>query len=97
MAKNMSRKERKLRDQIAELKQKKTRGFTQAGVGIIVFVLFLIVRQVLVANGILDPEALAVNVVTYALAVVAAAVVGIGALHYSKASTKIKELEARIK
>ena len=38
-----------------------------------------------------------VNIVTYALAVVAAAFVGIGALHYSRANTKIKELEARIK
>ena len=97
MAKNMSKKERKLREQIEELKQKKTRGFTQAGIGIIVFVLFLIIRQVLVANGIIDPETLVVNIVTYALAVVAAGFVGIGALHYSKASTKIKELEARFK
>ncbi len=97
MAKNMSKKERKLREQIEGLKQKKTRGFTQAGIGIIVFVLFLIIRQVLVANGIIDPETLVVNIVTYALAVVAAGFVGIGALHYSKASTKIKELEARFK
>ena len=97
MGKNMSKKERKLREQIGELQQKKTRGFTQAGIGIIVFVLFLIVRQVLVSNGIVDPETLAVNIVTYALAVVAAAFVGIGALHYSRANTKIKELESRIK
>lgn len=97
MGKNMSRKERKLREEIADEKTKKTRGFTQMGIGIIVFVLFLIVRQVLVANNIIDPEALVVNIVTYALAVVAAGFVGVGALHFSKANTKIKELEARIK
>ena len=97
MGKNMSKKERKLREQIGELRQKKTRGFTQAGIGVIAFVLFLIVRQVLVSNGVVDPEAIAVSIVTYALAVVAAAFVGIGALHYSRASTKMKELESRIK
>lgn len=97
MAKKMSRKERKAREEIAELEQKKTRGFMQAAGGIIVFVLFLIIRQVLVANGIIDPEVAAVSFVTYAIAVVAAGFVGIGALRYSKAKTKIGELESRIK
>ena len=40
MAKGMSKKERKLREEIAELEQKKTRGFMQTAGGIIIFVLF---------------------------------------------------------
>lgn len=97
MAKGMSKKERKLREEIAELEQKKTRGFMQAAGGIIIFVLFLIIRQVLVANGMFDPETVAASVVTYAIAVVAAGFVGIGAYHYSRAKTKIGDLQSRIK
>ena len=94
MAKGMSKKERKLREEIAELEQKKTRGFMQTAGGIIIFALFLIIRQVLVANGMFDPETVAASVVTYAIAVVA---VGIGAYHYSRAKTKIGDLQSRIK
>ena len=89
MAKGMSKKERKLREEIAELEQKKTRGFMQTAGGIIIFVL--------VANGIFDPETVAASVVTYAIAVVAAGFVGIGAYHYSRAKTKIGDLQSRIK
>ena len=92
MAKGMSKKERKLREEIAELEQKKTRGFMQTAGGIIIFVLFLIIRQVLVANGMFDPETVAASVVTYA-----AGFVGIGAYHYSRAKTKIGDLQSRIK
>ena len=97
MAKGMSKKERKLREEIAELEQKKTHGFMQTAGGIIIFVLFLIIRQVLVANGMLDPETVAASVVTYAIAVVAAGFVGIGAYRYSRAKTKIGDLQSRIK
>lgn len=97
MAKGMSKKERKLREEIAELEQKKTRGFMQTAGGIIIFVLFLIIRQVLVTNGIFNPETVAASVVTYAIAVVAAGFVGIGAYHYSRAKTKIGDLQSRIK
>lgn len=97
MAKGMSKKERKLREEIAELEQKKTRGFMQMAGGIIIFVLFLVIRQVLVANGIFNPETVAASVVTYAIAVVAAGFVGIGAYHYSRAKTKIGDLQSRIK
>ena len=45
MAKGMSKKERKLREEIAELEQKKTRGFMQTAGGIIIFVLFLIFQK----------------------------------------------------
>ena len=78
MAKGMSKKERKLREEIAELEQKKTRGFMQTAGGIIIFVLFLIIRQVLVANGMFNPETVSASVATYAIAVVAAGFVGIG-------------------
>ena len=84
MAKGMSKKERKLREEIAELEQKKTRGFMQTAGGIIIFVL-------------LAPETVAASVVTSASAVVAAGVVGIGAYHYSRAKTKIGDLQSRIK
>ena len=43
--KGMSKKERKLREEIAELEQKKTRGFMQTAGGIIIFVLFLIFQE----------------------------------------------------
>lgn len=97
MGKNMSKKQRKLREEMDELATKKTRGFMQAAIGVILFVLFLIVRQVLVSNNMIDPEELWVNIVTYALAVVAAGFVGIGSLHYSKASTRIKEIEGQLR
>ena len=97
MAKGMSKKERKLREEIAELEQTKTRGFMQTAGGIIIFVLFLIIRQVLVANGMFDPETVSASVATYAIAVVAAGFVGIGAYRYSRAKTKISELQSRIK
>ena len=87
MAKGMSKKERKLREEIAELEQKKTRGFMQAAGGIIVFV----------PNGMFDPETVPASVATYAIAVVAAGFVGIGAYHYSRAKTNIGELQSRIK
>ena len=61
MAKGMSKKERKLREEIAEFEQKKTRGFMQMAGGIIIFVLFLIIRQVLVANGMLDRKSTRLN------------------------------------
>ena len=44
-----------------------------------------------------DPETVAASVVTYAIAVVAAGFVGIGAYHYSRAKTKIGDLQSRIK
>ena len=101
MAKGMSKKERKLREEIAELEKQmkanpEARIMQMAG-GIIIFVLFLIIRQVLVANGMFDPETVAASVVTYAIAVVAAGFVGIGAYHYSRAKTKIGDLQSRIK
>ena len=97
MAKGMSKKERKLREEIAELEQKKTRGFMQMAGSIIIFVLFLIIHQVLVANGIYNPETGAASVVTYLIAVVAARFVGIGAYHYSRAKTKLGDMQSRIK
>ena len=50
MAKGMSKKERKLREEIAELEQKKTRGFMQTAGGIIIFVLFLIFRDIIMSG-----------------------------------------------
>ena len=60
MAKGMSKKERKLREEIAELEQKKTRGFMQTAGGIIIFVLFAIMPGDFYSSNMrLSPERLA--------------------------------------
>ena len=97
MAKGMSKKERKLREEIAGSSKRKRAASCRRQAASSSSCCSLIIRQVLVANGMFDPETVAASVVTYAIAVVAAGFVGIGAYHYSRAKTKIGDLQSRIK
>lgn len=92
-----SKKQRRLREEEASLSAKRSKAYLKFAAGLGGFVLFLVIRQALVSFQVVDSGNTVLNLLTYALAVVAAGVVGIGALELSRANARLREVRSKLR
>lgn len=97
MGHGKSKGQRRIEQQIDELEIKKRSGLVRMVFAIVFFAALIVVKTGLVNAGVAWANDMYVNMVFFALAVVFAAVAGLGSRAWSVSSRKIKALRAQMR
>lgn len=97
MGHGKSKGQRRIEQQIAELEMKKRSGLVRMVFAIVLFIALIVVKTNLVAAGVEWADSTFASGALFALAVVFAAVAGLGSRAWATSNRKIKDLRAQMR